>query len=533
MATGGSDAIRAGMAFVEFVSQKDKFLRDVTSIRGAFLRLSSAIKTVGAAFTAVGSAIAGGIGISALAAGEAEIIQRRFDLVFRDMATGVKSQLQTLESQFGRGITGLTQSTLVFRSVLTPLITDLGLSENQVAALSTRLTRVTLDFQALTGLRTDEAMGRIVSGLTSTGEALDQFGINIRKGALENESFRIGLNKTVLQMTEAEKLFIKISLIQRQLASQNIDATKVQALFNVQLSILQEQFRELRIALGAGILPDLTRFTKALNEAVTLTAEWLKQNPMLTRTLAFTGGTLFAFGSTLFAVGVVIETVTRVLTFMVAGFHRLARIMPKIIALFTRYRRFFVGGGALGLGAGAVVAGGNIAGESPGFFDKFLSPLLFRSAPGRIMEDIFLRQSGRRKLPGFDPAKANVGIAAVEGFLNELFPAEQLNEFYKRIFSFNFRDRNRAGGPIKPIKFGRFNVPVPAPSAAAAGTSSATTAAAAFGLGPTAGLFGGTSGISRALAFGTEGDSTSDLLREGNMNTSEIARLIDEFVRAP
>ena len=179
--------------------------------------------------------------------------QNAFEEVFRDSAeavdqfTGSYANLAGQTQTEARGI--LTQFGAIGRGI--------GLAGAELEAFATDAFTVAADLQSLFNLDGGEAFDRLRSALSGSSEVLDQFGINIREGALEQERLRIATELSIDAESERAKVLARLGKIVKDSTSIGAagDLLRTQEETANQARRLSAEFREQREVLAQGLLP--------------------------------------------------------------------------------------------------------------------------------------------------------------------------------------------------------------------------------------------------------------------------------------
>lgn len=318
----GGSAIEAARAFIRVIADNRDAMKNLKNLERRYTRFARRIEQLG---QAVASAFAARqasrfLAFTAEAAGNVEVIQRRFQLIFGNLSKDAEASAQAFSNAWQSSVTRVREQFARLRALFTPFL-NVGASQTDVLRLTQLTSGAIAQFAAATGLGLQEAQDRIISGITSTGEALDQFGINVRKAAVSQELLALGINKTILNATEEEKVLAKISIIMRSIRDQNIKVTDTLGLFNVQVSRLKDNFIELAAAIGDQFLPALASIIQGLNNMMRSMTKFLKANPFVAKILA--GGLVvltFLLGAiaALTAIAFIIPTVAGALGAVIA-----------------------------------------------------------------------------------------------------------------------------------------------------------------------------------------------------------------------
>lgn len=256
----------------------------IKSLRSQITGLAQQAAHAGRTLLAVGGGLGFGLAGAVKAANDAEAINRRFQAIFGELTGEAESFVQKLDRTIGGGVINLKAEV----AGVAGLLKGLEFEDADVLTLSKRLLTLQRDFAAFNGIKPGEAADRFRSALSGSAEVLDQFGINIKAAALDQEFLRRGLDVTTATASEQQKTIARLSIIQRSLVDQGAigAAGKFAKTAAGQFQKLTVEFQKAKIALGNQLLPIAIEFTKRAAAMVTRVKELIKENPKLGQTLA-------------------------------------------------------------------------------------------------------------------------------------------------------------------------------------------------------------------------------------------------------
>ncbi len=262
-----SRQIQAGGAFVQFsVKQGEAFAKGLTDIKSKLSSFGKSMNQIGYAMAGIGGAMTGAFGGLAYVVANLETATRRFDLIFKDSASSVRKELADLSSQTGLGMMTLVQQAATFGAVFADMKEALG--QQGFVKVIRKTMEAMVNLAAIGGISIPEASERLKSAFTSTGESVDQFGYNLRKANLEAEAHRLGLKKSILTMSEAEKQMLKLSIFMKTTEVTGVRFVDMVDTINGQLTLMKSNLLELVSRVGqllpSLIVPVLRAFNKLL-----------------------------------------------------------------------------------------------------------------------------------------------------------------------------------------------------------------------------------------------------------------------------
>jgi hypothetical protein len=243
-------------------------------------------------------------GFSLKAASDAQEVQNAFNQVFGNLAGEANQFAENLANSLDRVDTS-------FKDALTSLqsfTVGMGFTRQESLNMSKELLQLGLDLSSFRNIPFDEVMQRFRSGLSGSSEALDQFGINLKAAAIETKATELGIKGSVNQMTEMQKVLIRLSIIRDTLGRQGAigDAARTSGEFANRLRSATDQVKALAIEIGQVLLPTANRF---LGIFIDISKAIQSINPQFLEFLVFLGGSIAAIGPLSFGMSALIKIV--------------------------------------------------------------------------------------------------------------------------------------------------------------------------------------------------------------------------------
>lgn len=234
----------------------------------------SAINTLGGGANsmmgqvAMAAGVTGGAGLIYKTVSDAANAQEsiaKFGAVFGEQTGEATKFVKELADEIGRSDDEIRKAMSAYQSMFVGL--DFG--REKATTMSMQLEKLTLDFAAFHNISDEEASSRFLSAMSGSAEVLDQFGVNIRQAAIEQELFAMGINKSVQNASEAEKTLARLNLITKVMAGQGAlgAAARESESFANQSKALNAEVKDLSIAIGNQLLPlaiDAVKYFKEL-----------------------------------------------------------------------------------------------------------------------------------------------------------------------------------------------------------------------------------------------------------------------------
>lgn len=143
-----------------------------------------------------------------------------------------------------------------------------GFTEDQAYDMSAALTALTGDVASFYNLDHDVAYTKMKSVFTGETESLKELGVVMTQTALDQFAMANGFNKTTKDMSEQEKVALRMAFVQDKLKVASGDFLKTQDQWANQTRILTGQFDSFKAALGSGFINVLTPLVRTLNEVM-------------------------------------------------------------------------------------------------------------------------------------------------------------------------------------------------------------------------------------------------------------------------
>ena len=152
-----------------------------------------------------------------------------------------------------------------FQSSIAAVTNSVGLiGENSVNA-SKALTMLAADMSSLKNIPLSTAMTNFQSGLIGQSRALYKYGIDITNATLQTYAYELGLSKAVSEMTQAEKMQLRlIAILDQSKVAWGDAANTINSVAN-QYRILKQQISNLARVIGNLFLPIVQKVLPFVN----------------------------------------------------------------------------------------------------------------------------------------------------------------------------------------------------------------------------------------------------------------------------
>ena len=140
-----------------------------------------------------------------------------------------------------------------------------GFSEAQAYDMSTALTQLTGDVASFYNISQDLAYIKLKSVFTGETETLKDLGVVMIQSALDQYALANGYGKTTSEMTEQEKVALRLAFVQKQLSAASGDFIRTSDSWANQVRVMQLQLQSLKATVGQGLINIFTPVLKVIN----------------------------------------------------------------------------------------------------------------------------------------------------------------------------------------------------------------------------------------------------------------------------
>nr|DAN10971.1 MAG TPA: minor tail protein [Caudoviricetes sp.] len=235
----------------------------VSAIKQSFNGLGSAVKRIGlligGAF-AVGKLVQFGKECVELGSDLAEV-QNVVDVTFTSMSDKVNEFAKNAMTSAGLSETMAKRYVGTFGA----MSKSFGFSEAQAYDMSTALTQLTGDVASFYNISQDLAYIKLKSVFTGETETLKDLGVVMTQSALDQYALANGYGKTTSEMTEQEKVALRLAFVQKQLSAASGDFIRTSDSWANQVRVMQLQLQSLKATVGQGLINIFAPVLKVIN----------------------------------------------------------------------------------------------------------------------------------------------------------------------------------------------------------------------------------------------------------------------------
>lgn len=271
--------IRAGGAVVEISTDQRPLDRDLNALQRKLAGAAARISTVGKSLALAGFGGATALALPTKFALDAVAQARKFQAVFGSQSKAANDFANTLATAMNRGAADIKSQLSTYQA----FFRGLGFGAEQARKMSQAVTKIGADFGAFFGVGDEEVRSRFISALSGSSEVLDQFGINIKQAAIDQELLRLGIRKTAAQAEESEKVLARINVIQRSLQNQGAQGISLRSSGDAdqKISQLASRAKELGVTLGTELIPSVAAVADRATKLVRSANDFAAANPRL------------------------------------------------------------------------------------------------------------------------------------------------------------------------------------------------------------------------------------------------------------
>lgn len=156
-----------------------------------------------------------------------------------------------------------------------------GVASDRAYTMSKNLTQLTYDLSSFFNISTEDAFQKLESGIAGELEPLRRLGYDLSVARLQQEAYALGIEKSVNEMTQAEKAELRYHAIMTQVTSAQKDMARTLDDPANQLRVLRAQLEQTARAFGnlflpilKAVLPYLIAFAKAARQVAEIIADF-------------------------------------------------------------------------------------------------------------------------------------------------------------------------------------------------------------------------------------------------------------------
>lgn len=243
---------------------------DTTGVQNGVSAIKQSFNGLGGAVKKIGLLIGGAFAVGKLAQFGKECVELGSDLTeVQNVVDVTFTTMSDKVNEFAKNAmtsAGLSE-TMAKRYVGTfgAMSKSFGFSEAQAYDMSTALTQLTGDVASFYNISQDLAYIKLKSVFTGETETLKDLGVVMSQSALDQYALANGYGKTTSEMTEQEKVALRLAFVQKQLSAASGDFIRTSDSWANQVRVMQLQLQSLKATVGQGLINIFTPILKVIN----------------------------------------------------------------------------------------------------------------------------------------------------------------------------------------------------------------------------------------------------------------------------
>lgn len=246
----------------DFTGQLENAANRATIAGDKLQEAGDKLENLGGKVSSVGNVLTAGVTAPLIAAGgvavnmasDYEESLNKVDVAFGDASQGVREFAKTTVDQFG-----IAEGTALDMAALYgDMATSMQIPRDQAAQMSQELVGLAGDLASFKNIGLDEASTALKSIFTGETESLKNLGVVMTQTNLDAFALANGFEKTTEDMTEAEKVGLRYQYVLNATRNAQGDYARTADGTANSLRTMQESSKELAVAFGQELLPEIT-----------------------------------------------------------------------------------------------------------------------------------------------------------------------------------------------------------------------------------------------------------------------------------
>lgn len=246
----------------DFTGQLENAANRATIAGDKLQEAGDKLENLGGKVSSVGNVLTAGVTAPLIAAGgvavnmasDYEESLNKVDVAFGDASQGVREFAKTTVDQFG-----IAEGTALDMAALYgDMATSMQIPRDQAAQMSQELVGLAGDLASFKNIGLDEASTALKSIFTGETESLKNLGVVMTQTNLDAFALANGFEKTTEDMTEAEKVGLRYQYVLNATRNAQGDYARTADGTANSLRTMQESTKELAVAFGQELLPEIT-----------------------------------------------------------------------------------------------------------------------------------------------------------------------------------------------------------------------------------------------------------------------------------
>lgn len=183
------------------------------------------------------------------------------DTAYGKVNNSGRKLIDTMSETIGLDQSGLTKTLGTYRQISSAL----GLASDSADKFSENMLKMTQDVSSLYNMTFEQSAQKMISAITGQSRAVKVLGADITDAGLQQTVYNLGIEKSVSNMTQAEKTIIRYITLNHQLANAQGDTAKTINEVSNQTKIFKEQLAIAARQIGAIFIPILKAILPVIN----------------------------------------------------------------------------------------------------------------------------------------------------------------------------------------------------------------------------------------------------------------------------
>jgi phage-related protein len=231
---------------------------------------SKAESTLTGGFRKIGGIISSVLAVTALAkfgssciqlGSDLNEVQNVVDVTFPSMSAKVNEFATNAATKYGLSETMAKK----YMGTLGSMSEAFGFSESASKDMAEQLTGLSGDIASFYNISQDEAYTKLKSVFTGETESLKDLGVVMTQTALDQYALQNGFGKTTDEMSEQEKVSLRLAFVTDQLTNASGDFQRTSNGWANQIRILSLNFQTFKATIGQGLINALSPAIKVIN----------------------------------------------------------------------------------------------------------------------------------------------------------------------------------------------------------------------------------------------------------------------------
>ena len=248
----------------------DKQVQQKTQSVGKGLNRIASVAKVALGAVIVQQAARAGMAMINMAA-SVEEMQSKSEAVFGSFVGQVRKELSAFGQEVGRSAFELEGMASSIQDTFVPM----GFARGEAAKLSVELTKLATDVASFNNASDTETMKAFQSALVGNHETVRRFGIVITEASLKQELLNMGINKSVNEITNQEKVQARLNLIMKGTTDAQGDALKTAGSFTNRMKALGAALNNLVVTAISPFLDKMAEFIAMITRGVQVLQSFL------------------------------------------------------------------------------------------------------------------------------------------------------------------------------------------------------------------------------------------------------------------